>query len=156
VKSRISGKEAVYVARKSERRRPVKLKAPRHSSEWGLGRDLGEGGRIDFEINPNWTIAKAIIQNLRQGTQCGARTRGGTLCQRPAIRGKRCRLHGGLSDTLADDEGVMFATNVPGSPIQVMGRRDPRTGELCVSAASKFGRCHVNFHSMAQGLSSKP
>jgi hypothetical protein len=52
VKSRISGKEAVYVARKSERRRPVKLKAPRHSSEWGLGRDLGEGGRIDFEINP--------------------------------------------------------------------------------------------------------
>ena len=37
------------------------------------------------------------------------------------------------SDTLADDEGVVFATNVPGSPIQVMGRRDPRTGELCVS-----------------------
>jgi hypothetical protein len=26
------------------------------------------------------------------------------------------------SNTLADDEGVMFATNVPGSPIQVMGR----------------------------------
>jgi hypothetical protein len=32
------------------------------------------------------------------------------------------------SNTLADDEGVVFATKVPGSPIQVMGRRDPRTG----------------------------
>jgi hypothetical protein len=34
----------------------------------------------------------------RQARRCGARTRGGTPCQRPAIRGrKRCRLHGGLS-----------------------------------------------------------
>jgi hypothetical protein len=37
------------------------------------------------------------LRNLRQAPRCGART-GGTLCQRPAIRGrKRCRLHGGLS-----------------------------------------------------------
>jgi hypothetical protein len=36
--------------------------------------------------------------NLRLAPRCGARTRGGTACQRPAIRGqKRCRLHGGLS-----------------------------------------------------------
>jgi hypothetical protein len=40
----------------------------------------------------------ARLRNLRQALRCGARTRGGTLCQRPAIRGrKRCRLHGGLS-----------------------------------------------------------
>ena len=33
-----------------------------------------------------------------QARRCGARTRGGTPCQRPALRGrKRCRLHGGLS-----------------------------------------------------------
>jgi hypothetical protein len=38
------------------------------------------------------------LQNLRQAPRCGARTRGGTPCQRPALRGrKRCRLHGGLS-----------------------------------------------------------
>ena len=38
------------------------------------------------------------LQNLRQAPRCGARTRGGTPCQRPAMRGrKRCRLHGGLS-----------------------------------------------------------
>jgi hypothetical protein len=38
------------------------------------------------------------LHNLRQAPRCGARTRGGTPCQRPAMRGrKRCRLHGGLS-----------------------------------------------------------
>ena len=38
------------------------------------------------------------LKNLRQAPRCGARTRTGTACQRPAIRGrKRCRLHGGLS-----------------------------------------------------------
>src|SRR5258708_6783716 len=38
------------------------------------------------------------LQNMRQAPRCGARTRGGSLCQRPAIRGrKRCGLHGGLS-----------------------------------------------------------
>jgi hypothetical protein len=30
--------------------------------------------------------------------RCGAKTRAGTLCRCPAIRGRgRCRLHGGLS-----------------------------------------------------------
>jgi hypothetical protein len=29
-------------------------------------------------------------------TRCGAKTRGGTPCQSPAVRGKRrCRMHGG-------------------------------------------------------------
>jgi len=37
------------------------------------------------------------------------------------------------SSTLAYDEGVVFVTHVPHSPIQVMGRRDPRTCELCVA-----------------------
>jgi hypothetical protein len=39
-----------------------------------------------------------LLRNLRQARRCGARTRAGTTCQRPAMRGrKRCRLHGGLS-----------------------------------------------------------
>jgi hypothetical protein len=69
VKSRISGKEAVYVARESERRRPVKL----------LASDRVDGVSVEQ-------------------ARCGARTPTGTPCQRPAVRGrKRCRLHGGLS-----------------------------------------------------------
>jgi hypothetical protein len=35
---------------------------------------------------------------LANAPRCGARTRAGAACQRPAIRDrKRCRLHGGLS-----------------------------------------------------------
>jgi hypothetical protein len=38
------------------------------------------------------------LRNLRRAPRCGAMTRTGTACQRPALRGhKRCRLHGGLS-----------------------------------------------------------
>ena len=38
------------------------------------------------------------LRNLRQAPRCGARTRAGAACQRPAIHGRsRCRLHGGLS-----------------------------------------------------------
>ena len=38
------------------------------------------------------------LRNLRRAPRCGARTRAGTACQRPALRGRRrCRLHGGLS-----------------------------------------------------------
>jgi hypothetical protein len=36
--------------------------------------------------------------NRTQAPRCGARTRAGTACRRPAVHGrKRCRLHGGLS-----------------------------------------------------------
>ena len=37
------------------------------------------------------------------------------------------------SSELPDDAGRVFITNVPDAPLQVMGRRDPATGELCVS-----------------------
>jgi hypothetical protein len=38
------------------------------------------------------------LGDLRRAACCGAKTRAGDACQRPAIRGKkRCRLHGGLS-----------------------------------------------------------
>jgi hypothetical protein len=36
------------------------------------------------------------------------------------------------SRELPDDVGRVFVTNVPGAPLQVLGRRDPTTGELCV------------------------
>lgn len=35
---------------------------------------------------------------LRQATRCGAKTRRGSACECPAIRGRnRCRIHGGRS-----------------------------------------------------------
>jgi hypothetical protein len=38
------------------------------------------------------------LAHLSQAPRCAARTRAGTPCQSPAIRGRRrCRLHGGLS-----------------------------------------------------------
>jgi hypothetical protein len=38
------------------------------------------------------------LDNLVSAPRCGAKTRAGTPCQCPALRGrKRCRLHGGLS-----------------------------------------------------------
>lgn len=37
-----------------------------------------------------------------------------------------------FSSELADDEGRVFVAYAPPNPLLVMGRRDPRTGELCV------------------------
>jgi hypothetical protein len=42
-----------------------------------------------------------------------------------------------LSSELADDEGTVFVTNVPGTPFQVFGRRGP-TGELFVRATCEM------------------
>ncbi len=40
----------------------------------------------------------AQLANIRAARRCGAKTRAGTPCQCPAIRGRaRCRIHGGLS-----------------------------------------------------------
>ncbi len=37
-----------------------------------------------------------MLLHMRQAPRCLARTRKGTLCQSPAVRGKkRCRMHGG-------------------------------------------------------------
>ena len=45
----------------------------------------------------NQTLQSRLSQ-LSQAPRCGARTRAGTACQCPAIRGRaRCRLHGGRS-----------------------------------------------------------
>jgi hypothetical protein len=57
------------------------------------------------------------------------------------IRGRLfALLHPRPSSELPDDEGTVFVTNVPGSSIQVLGRRDPTTGELCVYATIRAQR----------------
>ena len=58
----------------------------------------GTGAAEFFSSNPMDQDLETQLKNLRQAPRCGARTRTGTACQRPALRGrKRCRLHGGLS-----------------------------------------------------------
>jgi hypothetical protein len=56
------------------------------------------GGHQQFADNPMDQQLEIRLKNLKRAPRCGARTRGGTACQRPALRGRRrCRLHGGLS-----------------------------------------------------------
>lgn len=41
---------------------------------------------------------------MKQSPRCGARTRMGTLCKAPAVRGKkRCRMHGGAKGSGAPE-----------------------------------------------------
>ena len=57
----------------------------------------GEGAQ-KFEDDPMNQRIETRLQNLRSAPRCGAKTRAGTACQCPAMRGrKRCRRHGGLS-----------------------------------------------------------
>jgi hypothetical protein len=63
----------------------------------GRGAPTPKGGRQNFKINP-MKEDETRLGNIPRAAKCGARTRAGTPCQRPAIHGrKRCRLHGGLS-----------------------------------------------------------
>jgi hypothetical protein len=63
----------------------------------GTGGSYPQGGRQNFEINP-MKEDETRLGDPRRAPKCGAKTRAGTPCQRPAIHGrKRCRLHGGLS-----------------------------------------------------------
>jgi len=56
------------------------------------------GGSKKIADNPMDQDIETRLGNLRRAARCGAKTRAGTPCQRPAIRGRsRCRLHGGLS-----------------------------------------------------------
>ena len=50
----------------------------------------------ETRFGPNWS-----------GTRCGAKTRRGTLCLKPAIKNKtRCQLHGGRSTGAVTTEGL--------------------------------------------------
>ena len=60
-----------------------------------LTKDISELGRAT-RFGPKW-----------QGERCGAKTRRGTDCQRPAYKHNgRCGLHGGLSSGARTPEGL--------------------------------------------------
>jgi hypothetical protein len=57
-----------------------------------------------MEKSPDNPMPRGKLRNgnpggdLRTVARCGAKTRAGTPCEQPAVRGKsRCRLHGGSS-----------------------------------------------------------
>ena len=84
---------------------PVTLCPPgwaRAPAEDALARNAAvEWLKKNRDVRPTtpWTkMLEYDLKTLKRAPRCGARTRAGTACQRPAIRGrKRCRLHGGLS-----------------------------------------------------------
>jgi len=56
------------------------------------------GGSKKIADNPMDQDLELRLKNLQSALRCGALTRAGAACQRPAMRGRRrCRLHGGLS-----------------------------------------------------------
>ena len=72
------------------------LQSVRHELVRSLPRSTGGGKKI--ADNPMDQRVETRLKNLRRAARCGAKTRAGAPCQRPAIRGRRrCRLHGGLS-----------------------------------------------------------
>jgi hypothetical protein len=49
-------------------------------------------------VNPMNQDLTTRLNNMRGAPRCGAKTRGGTACRCPAVRGRaRCRIHGGVS-----------------------------------------------------------
>jgi hypothetical protein len=55
---------------------------------------------IPWQFGPDWP-----------GQRCGAKTRKGTPCQRPALKDKtRCRLHGGASTGPRTEKGLARLT----------------------------------------------
>jgi hypothetical protein len=52
------------------------------------------------------------------------------LCERPPSPPRRVR----RSSELPDDVGTVFVTSVPNAPLQILGRRDPANGELCLGS----------------------
>src|ERR671939_788764 len=63
----------------------------------------GDGVRTEAEIKP---MHKSLGPpwRIHQSPRCGARTRSGTPCRSPAVRGKeRCRMHGGAKGSGAPE-----------------------------------------------------
>jgi hypothetical protein len=65
----------------------------------------------------------------------------GTIVKQSQPRGRFTNLLNDVrpSSELADDEGTVFVTDVPGAPIRIIGRRGP-TGELFVGAVGRPGQ----------------
>jgi hypothetical protein len=50
---------------------------------------------VKDQVNPAH-LTQERLSNMRQAPRCGAKTRAGTPCRSPAVRGRRrCRMHGG-------------------------------------------------------------
>ena len=59
--------------------------------------------RNPVERLPDWRTTLPLAQSC---PRCGAKTRAGTPCQSPAMKNRRCRLHGGLATGPKTAEGL--------------------------------------------------
>src|SRR5712671_576218 len=59
-------------------------------------RRLISDSTLERPSQTNATRSNPMLGPMHGATRCGAKTRRGTACQSPAVRGKRrCRMHGG-------------------------------------------------------------
>jgi hypothetical protein len=77
--------------------RAVTMKLWRQTNLWSKTERSAGGAKKKLADNL-MNHLETRLRNLRGAPRCGAKTRAGAPCQRPALRGRgRCRLHGGLS-----------------------------------------------------------
>jgi hypothetical protein len=86
--NRHRGKGAQKARKRSRSSTSMSMRAARPLL--ATSRPRGEGSRRNQEINP-------MLLHMRQAPRCRARTRRGSLCQSPAMKNGRCRMHGGTS-----------------------------------------------------------
>lgn len=88
--------------------------------------------------------------DLSQAPRCRAKTRRGTLCQCPAMKNGRCRLHGGLSTgpkTAAGIERIRIAQTKHGNYSQEARAQSKELKELiaqCREVLATIGRTEVS------------
>ena len=58
------------------------------------------------ERRRGWLKNGNLPGDFSKAPRCGAKTRKGTPCQCPAMKNKRCRVHGGLSTGAKTPEGI--------------------------------------------------
>jgi hypothetical protein len=63
-------------------------------------------GSTPPELRRGWLKNGNLPGDFSKALRCGARTRGGSSCQAPAMANGRCRLHGGRSTGPKTAEGI--------------------------------------------------
>jgi hypothetical protein len=72
---------------------------------------MTEPDGIPCEKRRGWLKHGNRQGDFAKAPRCGAKTRRGSPCQCPAMKNRRCRLHGGLSPGPKTAQGIELARN---------------------------------------------
>ena len=83
-----------------------------------------------------------------KGVRCGARTRSGTMCQRPAYKHNgKCHLHGGASTGPRTKDGIKAANTTHGRTTKeklALAKQNAQYGRECRAKLLELERWFVN------------